>query len=379
MEAVSTPSNSRNRTKPVCLTDFQDQAKDSLSKIAYEYFSSGAENEETLRENREAFKRIKLRPRMLRGISHVNMSTTILGQPISMPVCIAPTAFHKMAHPHGELATARAAAQAGTCMTLTWAANSSIEDVAATAPAGVKWLLIYMMKDRELVKAWVRRAEESGFSGIVVTVDSPEGPKNYSIERNKFTLPSTLTIPNLGHKKYVLKSVDGNGNTKFVSAGNELFDGGVTWKSIDWLKKLSRLPIVLKGILTPEDARLAVEHGVDGIIVSNHGGRQLDGVQATIDALPEIVKAVQGKLEVYMDGGVRLGTDVFKALALGARAVFVGRPVIWGLAYKGEEGVRQVLELLREELRLAMILSGCGSLDDVTSSYVIPANQSARL
>ncbi|XP_001622504.2 2-Hydroxyacid oxidase 1 isoform X2 [Nematostella vectensis] len=348
--------------EPVCLDDFERLAKGSMSEKIYSFFASGADEARTIEENKEGFRRIKLRPRMLRGISDVDMRTTILGQPISMPICIAPTAMHRCAHPDGEIATVKAAGAADTCMALTIWTTTTLEEVAAAEPQALKWFLIYHLKEREQLTSLVRRAEKSGYKALVLVADAPDGgiPYHRSSKRNGRLLTKGKG-PQLVHMEHCQ------------------IDPSVSWESVYWLKSFTKLPIVLKGILTPEDARLAVEHGVDGIIVSNHGGRQLDGVQATIDALPEIVKAVQGKLEVYMDGGVRLGTDVFKALALGARAVFIGRPVIWGLAYKGEEGVRQVLELLREELRLAMILSGCGSLDDVTSSYVIPANQSARL
>ncbi|XP_001631007.2 2-Hydroxyacid oxidase 1 [Nematostella vectensis] len=352
--------------EPVCLDDIEALAGKNLNERSYAYFVSGAGEEDTLKENRQAFKRIKLRPRMLRGISHVDLRTSVLGHPISMPVCIAPVAVQKCAHPDGEIATVRAAAGQDIAMVLSMYGTSTFEEVTAASPQALKWFLIYILRDRHLFTSLVRRAENAGYQALVLNVDSPV----VSGLVNRRCLKAGRVIGQPGDPSLAL--LEDNDD-------NEIVEHVISWESVDWVKSVTRLPVVLKGILTPEDARLAVEHGIDGIMVSNHGGRQLDGVLASIEALPAISEAVQGKLEIFMDGGVRLGTDVFKALALGARAVFIGRPVIWGLGYKGEAGVRKVLGLLREELRLAMILSGCGSLADITRSHVITGRASSQL
>ncbi|XP_048581141.1 2-Hydroxyacid oxidase 1 [Nematostella vectensis] len=300
------------------------------------------------------------------GISSVDMSTTLLGHPVSMPIGISPTALHKIAHKDGEVATVKAAGSADTCMVLSIASTCTLEDVASASPHSPKWFLIYMLYDKEYLKSLIKRAEDCGFQAIVFVVDAPITGESYDGMRNRKRnipfLPPGITPPLLDFSK-----MKGKGNKNSFS---DVIEHNISWETVNWLKKQTKLPLVLKGIMTGEDAKLAVDHGVDAIIVSNHGGRQLDSVSATIDVLPEIVDAVQGKLEVYMDGGVRLGTDVFKALALGARAVFLGRAVIWGLACKGEEGVSYILELLREELRKAMWLSGCRSVGDISRNHV---------
>ncbi|CAH3122285.1 unnamed protein product [Porites lobata] len=354
-------------TEPVCLEDFESYARQNLPNHAFEFFAGGANEETTIRENVEAFKRLRIRPRVLCGISEVDLSTTVLGEKVSLPIGIAPTATQKLAHPDGEQATAKAASKAGTCMILSCVGSTSLEDVATMAPESVKWLQLYVLSSQEMTKKIVKRAEKEGYKAIVMTVDATvRGKRQKDVRNHSFLLPHLMNIPNVDPAKMAdaKRSSDFEKNKQrgsgfaFDNFAKTLFNKSITFETIDWLKSITKLPVLVKGILTADDARKAVQHGVDGIIVSNHGGRQLDCVPATIDVLPEIVDAVNGKVEVYVDGGIRLGTDVFKALALGARAVFIGRPAIWGLAYKGEEGVTKVLDILKEELEIAMILSG---------------------
>ena len=346
----------------VCLADLQRHAIKTLPKMVWDYYRSGANAEITLAENELAFQRYHILPRVLRSVGTVSLATSIQGHAISMPICVAPTAMHCMAHPDGEKATARAAMTLDTCMCLSTLSTTSLEDVARVDPAnkGIRWFQLYIYTDRDATLQLVRRAEQNNYRALAVTVDAPPLGMRYSDERNKFSLPPHLTLANFDSKdleKAKVKGKLGSGLSEYFSS---LLDDSLSWDSIEWLKSITSLPIIVKGIQTAEDAVLAVEHGVDGIWVSNHGARQLDTVPATIDILYEVVQAVDPKhTEIYMDGGVHYGTDVLKALALGARAVFVGRPALWGLAYDGEKGVVLMLELLRKELEMAMKLSGC--------------------
>ncbi|XP_048698500.2 2-Hydroxyacid oxidase 1 isoform X3 [Caretta caretta] len=296
---------------------------------------------------------------MLRDVSVMDLSTAVLGQKISMPICVGATAMQSMAHVDGEAATARACRSLGTGMMLSSWATSTIEEVAQAAPDGLHWLQLYIYKDREVTRSLVQRAERAGYKGIFVTVDTPLLGKRFDDIRNKFQLPPHLRMKNFDTNDLAFSSEKGYGeNSGLAVYVAQAIDPSIKWEDITWLRGLTSLPIVTKGILRADDAREAVKHGVNGILVSNHGARQLDGVPATIDVLPEIVEAVEGKAEVYLDGGVRKGTDVLKALALGAKAVFIGRPIIWGLVYQGEEGAKEVLQMLKEEFQLAMALSG---------------------
>ncbi|XP_043912482.1 hydroxyacid oxidase 1 [Protopterus annectens] len=356
--------------KPVCVEDFEQIAKQILSKPVYDYYRSGAGNQQTLADNVSAFSRWTLNPRVLRDVSVLDTSTTVLGQRISMPICVAPTAMQRMAHPAGETATVRACRSQGTGMILSTWATSSIEEVAEAAPDAVRWLQLYIYKDREVTKSLVLRAEQAGFKGIFLTVDTPYLGRRFDDVRNRFKLPPHLSMKNF--KSFDLAfSKSGYGEDSGLAVYvAESIDPSIKWEDISWLKSVTSLPIVAKGILRADDARKAVQCGVDGILVSNHGARQLDGVSATIEALPEIIEATEGKVEVFLDGGVRNGADALKALALGARAVFVGRPAVWGLAYKGEEGVHEVLQILKDEFRLAMALSGCSNVEEIDKSLV---------
>ncbi|KFP28755.1 Hydroxyacid oxidase 1, partial [Colius striatus] len=341
----------------VCIADFEKYAEKFLPKSVYDYYRSGADEQETLADNIAAFSRWKLYPRVLRDVSVMDLSTSVLGQKVSMPVCVAATAMQRMAHADGETATAKACHAIGTGMMLSSWATSSIEEVAEAAPSGLRWLQLYVYKDRELTRSLVRRAERAGYKGVFVTVDTPILGRRIDDVRNRFQLPPHLRKDfgeNSGLAVYVAETIDASLN----------------WEDIKWLRELTSLPIVVKGILRADDAKEAVKIGVNGILVSNHGARQLDGVPATIDVLPEIVEAVEGRVEVFLDGGVRKGTDVLKALALGAKAVFIGRPVLWGLAYQGEEGAKEVLRVLKEEFRLAMALTGCHKVEEIGRSLL---------
>ncbi|KAG0468745.1 hypothetical protein HPP92_018073 [Vanilla planifolia] len=350
------------------VSEYEPIAKEKLPKMVYDYYASGAEDQWTLKENREAFSRILFRPRILIDVSKIDMTTTILGFKISMPIMIAPTAMQKMAHPEGEYATARAASSAGTIMTLSSWATSSVEEVASTGP-GIRFFQLYVYRDRNVVAQLVRRAERAGFKAIALTVDTPRLGRREADIKNRFTLPPFLTLKNFeGLDLGKMDKSDDSGLASYV-AGQ--IDRTLSWKDVKWLQSITSLPILVKGVLTAEDASLAIQNGAAGIIVSNHGARQLDYVPATITALEEVVGAARGRVPVFLDGGVRRGTDVFKALALGASGVFIGRPVLFSLAAEGEAGVRKVLKLLRDEFELTMALSGCISLKDITRNHII--------
>ncbi|NXF12170.1 HAOX1 oxidase, partial [Smithornis capensis] len=373
--------------KPVCIADLEEYARTFLPRSVYDYYRSGADDQETLADNVAAFSRWKLYPRVLRDVSVMDLSTSVLGHKVSMPVCVSATAMQCMAHTDGEAATARACQATGTGMMLSSWATSSIEEVAEAAPAGLHWLQLYVYKDREVTESLVWRAERAGYRGIFITVDTPYLGRRINDVRNKFQLPPHLRLKNFSSSDLaVLSGKDLGETSKLAVYVAEAIDASINWEDIKWLRGLTSLPIVLKGILRADDAKEAVKLGVNGILVSNHGARQLDGVPATvstefvqkinraslfqIDILPEIVEAVEGKVEVFLDGGVRKGTDVLKALALGARAVFIGRPLLWGLTYKGEEGAKEVLQMLKEEFRLAMALTGCRRVEEIGRTLV---------
>ena len=339
----------------VNLADIETLGRLRLDRNALEYYVSGANDEVTLRENREGFRRLRLRPRMLVDVSHVDTQTEVLGLPVGCPVGIAPSAFHGLAHPDAELATARAAAAAGSVMTLSTFSNTPIEDVAGAA-AGRFWFQLYLYTDREVSAEIVRRAEAAGARALVLTVDAPFLGRREPNERHRFTLPPHLGVPNAGTREQ-LAQLESESGSQLVNYFQTLVDKTLGWNDLAWLRSVTTLPIVLKGILTAEDALLAAHHGCH-VWVSNHGGRQLDTAVSSIEALPEVVDAVGGRTEVYLDGGVTRGTDVVKAVALGARCVFLGRAALWGLAAGGEAGVRRTLDLLHEEVRLAMALCG---------------------
>lgn len=351
------------------LDDFETAAGERLPAAARDYVRGGAADEVTLRQNREAFNRWQLLPRVLRDVSRVDLEIELLGERISFPVLVAPTAFHSLAHGEGELATARAAARVGTVMVVSTMSSYRLEEIAAAA-AAPKWFQLYCYRDRSVTRALVERAEAAGYKAICLTVDLPRVGRRERDLRNRFSLPPGVSPRNFEDFLALDRLAADERSRAFERYIGELVDPSLTWEAVDWLGSVTRLPLVLKGILTPADARLAVEHGVQGIVVSNHGGRQLDTVPPTIEVLAEIADQVGDAAVVLMDGGVRRGTDVAKALALGARAVLVGRPCFYGLAVAGEEGVRRVLELLRAELELTLALLGCRNPKELTREYV---------
>jgi 4-hydroxymandelate oxidase len=351
---------------PISVADYERLAAIHLDAGPLGYFAGGAGDERTLRANVEAFTRWRLRPRVLVDVSAVNTATTILGAAVSMPVLVAPVALQRMAHADGEPGMARAAAAAGTIMTLSTIATSRPSEVAAAAPEAARWFQVYVLRDRGVTRALIDEAVAHGFRALVLTVDAPRAGRRERDFRTEFAVPAGIDMPAV---TAALGTTVGVTPQEFF----ELVDASLTWKSLERLAADSPLPIVLKGVHTGEDARLAAEHGAAGVVVSNHGGRQLDGVAATIDVLPEIVEAVGDRLEVLLDGGVRRGTDVLVALALGARAVLVGRPVLWGLVVDGERGARRVLELLRDEVELALTLLGATTPASVQAAHVAPA------
>ncbi|MEW5303511.1 MAG: hypothetical protein WDW36_006196 [Sanguina aurantia] len=452
-------------------------AKDKLPRMVYDYYRSGSHSESTLRENRAAFASYRILPRMLQDMSHVDLSSTLLGMPLSFPVMVAPMAMHGMAHPDGELATARAAAAAGVPFTLSTMATRSIAEVAATGHPSLIFQL-YVIRDRGLVTRWVREAEALGYTAIMVTVDAQRLGHREADERNSFHLPPGLELKNLtaletrtaspllqqtiqtatpsvtsdrrehdaapqASRSSTWDSAPQAAAAEAAAAGSssssspetagsdsrgaigamgaaafgsgpfsakrepatpqgragpapipckregshksglmQLFraqvDDSLSWDFIPWLKSVTSLPIILKGLLHPEDALLALHHKVDAIVVSNHGGRQLDCAPSALEMLPFIVEAVRGRIPVIMDGGIRRGTDIIKALALGARCVLLGRPLLYALSLGGQAGVRSALQLLRSELELSMALAGCRSLASITPALLRPANAAAE-
>ncbi len=343
-------------------------ARERLPGPAWDYFAGGAGDERTLHANRAGFEALALRPRMLVDVGDRRMATTLLGSPMAAPILVAPMAFQGLAHPDGELAMARAAAAAGLPMVVSTFATHSLEAVRAAAP-GPRWFQLYVHRDRELTLELVRRAHRAGYDALVLTVDVPEIGRRERDLRNRFRLAGTLRVANFAPaaSDALLAETHGSGLADFISGVRV---PTLSWQDLAWLRAAAPLPLVLKGILRADDARKALDHGADGIVVSNHGGRQLDSAIATIRALPDIAAAVGDRLLVLLDGGVRRGTDVLKALALGARAVLLGRPALWGLAAGGEAGATRVLELLKAELDLAMGLAGAPTLADVTADLV---------
>ena len=351
---------------PVNVDEFEALAREKLPHMVYDYYAGGAGDEWTLRENRAAFDRWVFLPRTLVDVSAVDLSTTVLGQPMATPIMVAPTAFQKLAHPDGELAMGRGCLVAGVTLVVSTIATTSLEEVAATGVP--RWFQLYVQKDRPLTEEVVRRAEAAGYTALVVTVDAPFLGRRERDERNQFTMPAEIRMANLRDLPVPTAEEGSSLQLQF-----QLIDPSLSWDDIAWLESLTSLPVLVKGIMTPEDATHALNAGCAGVVVSNHGGRQLDGAAATLDALPAVVDAVGDRGEVLVDGGVRRGQHVLKALALGARAVLVGRPVVWGLAADGEEGVRAVLQLLENELSLAMALAGMPTVDAVGRELVTRA------
>jgi 4-hydroxymandelate oxidase len=351
------------------LFDYEQEAERRIPPAHWGYIAGGANDEVTVGANRAAFDRLVIRYRTMIDVTTRNPATTVLGVPVSMPVLVAPTAMQKLAHADGECATARASRAAGTLMVTSTTATTRLNEVIDTSP-GPMWFQVYLYQDRGKSKAMIEEAVRSGYTGVMLTVDAPLLGRRERDIRSGFTLPSNLTIANAADAGMAVvpeASADASG---LMLHFRSLHDAALLPKDIAWVREVSGLPVIVKGIVRGDDAMRAVEHGASAIVVSNHGGRQLDTSIPSIMALPEVVDAVGEKVEVYVDGGIRRGTDVVKAIALGARAVMIGRPVLWGLAVNGETGVRDVLELLRNEIDLAMGLCGAPNISDLTRDLV---------
>jgi 4-hydroxymandelate oxidase len=351
------------------LHDLEPLAREKLAPSVYDFIAGGAEDEVSLRANRAAFEAIEFRPRVLVDVSQIDTATAVLGKPLPFPVILAPVALHRLVNPEGEVATAQGAAQAGATMILSTMSSVRMEEVAAAA-AGPKWFQLYCYSDRSVTERLVRRAEDAGFEALCLTVDVPRLGRRERDLRHPQGFPADVAPVNfLGEIDLGAVSEEAQA-TALAALTARLLDASLTWDTLAWLRSITKLPVLVKGVLTAEDALLAVEHGVSGIVVSNHGGRQLDGSPAGIRVLAEIADAVGGQAELIVDGGVRRGTDVAKALALGAKAVLIGRPYIWGLTIDGAAGVASVLEQLRLEFELAMALCGVTSAGQITRRLV---------
>ena len=347
---------------PLSIADYERLAEERLAAGPWAYLAGGSGDEWTLRENRAAFERWTFRPRVLCDVSEISTATTVLRAQLELPVLVAPVAYQELFDPDGECATARAAAAAGAGICVSTFSTRSHEEIAAVAPGLTHWCQLYVFRDRGVTREHLAGAADAGCSAVVLTVDTPRLAQRERDLRAGFEIPSALPLP---YARAAIGDAPQNPADQFA-----LLDASVSWRDLEWIASEGRLPVVLKGIVTAEDAKLAIEHGAAAVVVSNHGGRQLDGVPATLDALPEVVEAIDGRLEVYLDGGIRRGADVAKALALGARAVLAGRAAMFGLAAAGEDGVRHVLELLREELALTLCLLGCGSPEQLSRAHV---------
>ncbi|GLZ39790.1 alpha-hydroxy acid oxidase [Actinokineospora sp. NBRC 105648] len=352
--------------KPIRVEDYSAHAKATLAGDVLGYLDGGAGSEWTLRANLAAYERMTVRPRVLVDVARCDTGTTLLGTGLSAPIGIAPMAYHRLVHDEGEAATARAAAAAGVLFVASMFASTGLAEMAAAG--GPQWMQLYWLRDRGALLGFVERTRAAGFGALVLTVDAPRVARRPRDARNGFTLPAHVRAVNLDPEVMATSHVAESGSSALERHSRERFDPRITWADLGWLRERAGLPLVLKGILTTEDAELAVAHGVDAIVVSNHGGRQLDGAPATLDVLPEVVAQVAGRIPVLVDGGVRTGTDVLKAVALGASTVLVGRPALWALAHSGADGVADLLGILRAELDEAMALAGRPRLADLDRS-----------
>jgi 4-hydroxymandelate oxidase len=351
------PSQGDLASRFLTLADFESEAEKHLPPEVWGYVAGGAGDEISLRANSAAFDRIFLRPRVLRDVLPVELSVSLFGLHLPFPIFLAPTAYHRTVHPDGELATARGASIHGLPFVVSTSTTTAVDQIRAVSSAPL-WFQLYVQTDRQFTQEIVARAEDAGCHALCVTVDTPTLGPRIRQQRSGFKLPAELQTPHV-YDQAVRQSAIGPYGRKVV-----------TWNDIDWLLSISKKPVLLKGILNPDDANEAVRRGVHGVIVSNHGGRNLDTVPATIDALPSVVDRVAGRVPILVDGGVRRGTDVFKCLAFGAAAVLVGRPYLYGLALAGAEGVARVSEILRSELELAMILCGCARISDIDRTFI---------
>lgn len=341
---------------PATISDYRLLAKHKLPKQIFDFIDSGSCNEITKQNNRDAFDTIKIRPFCLRDVSCIDSSIQLLGYELSSPIMIAPTAFHQLLAEQGEVSTAKAAKTCTIPMIVSSMSNRSLEDIAAYSMHDALWLQIYIFKNRTLTEELIQRAEKAGYKGILVTVGVPVTGKRDRDVRNQFMLPRELSTGNF--KSTV------NNEVLYNFTAHEL-DPSLTWSDIEWVLSITKLPVILKGILNPLDAEKACQLKISGLVVSNHGGRQLDTAEAAINALPDIVKVVNGRVKVLLDGGIERGTDIFKAIALGADALLLGRSVLWALAVNGEKGVEAMLNMLKEEFETTMKLTGCCSIQEI--------------
>jgi 4-hydroxymandelate oxidase len=342
-------NTSANLSGMINLFDFEALAAHKMTQMAYEYVASGAADEFTVRWNRQAFDNLKINPTLLTDVRQLDTRVSLFGQELPYPIMIAPTAYHKIMHPEGELATARGAGAAEAVYVVSSFTTTPLEEIAKVATQPL-WLQLYVRDDRSFTKDLIQKAEHEGYRALCVTVDTPVAGVRNRQQRVNFSLPEGVHTPHMADAFALTKSL--------------------TWKDIEWIKSFTKIPVLLKGILNPSDAEKAIEAGVSGIIVSNHGGRNLDTVPSTIEALPRIAEKVNNRVPLLVDGGIRRGTDVLKALALGANAVLVGKPVCFGLACGGAEGVTKVLEILRHEFELAMALTGKTTIADIDGSVI---------
>jgi 4-hydroxymandelate oxidase len=353
-----------NTEEILSLSELDILAEGQMSAMARAYVSGGAADELTLRANCEDWQRIRLKPRVLVDVSQLNLATKVLEQQFPLPILLAPAAFHRLCHPEAEMATMQGANQAGAGMVLSSLSTISVEEVAGAAKHPV-WFQLYTQVDRGLTEQMVLRAEAAGCKAICVTVDTPVLGARHREARSHFTLPADFKLPNLNLGSTSHRPIRG-------AIYSELLNPTLTWNDIEWLRSITRVPVLLKGVLNPDDAVRAIDVGVAGVIVSNHGARNLDTLPSTAEALPRIAEKVRGRLPLLVDGGIRRGTDVLKALALGAQAVLIGRPYLYGLAVAGAEGVARVINILRNELMMAMALTGRTSIAQIDRSVLWP-------
>jgi 4-hydroxymandelate oxidase len=350
--------------EPICLADFEPLAKAKMSAMGWEFVTAGAGDELTVQWNKEAYRRIRLKPRVLVDVSKLDTHVTLFGQEHAFPILLAPTAAQKLTHAEGELATARGAGAAGATLVVGSFSTTSLEDVAAVAK-GPLWFQLYAQTDHGFTRDLVQRVEAGGYRALCLTVDSPVAGARNRETRADVKLPP---LPNLKGLKGV--GSEGGFRTGSLDIFSSVLDAALSWKDVEWLLSFAKIPLLVKGVLNPEDADRAVKAGVAGIMVSNHGGRNLDTVPATIDALPQVADKVAGRVPVFVDGGIRRGTDVLKALALGANAVLIGRPYLYGLGAAGEAGVTKVINILQREFQMAMVLTGRTTIGSIDRSVI---------
>ncbi|WP_028813708.1 alpha-hydroxy acid oxidase [Streptomyces flavidovirens] len=352
------------------LYEYRAAAKERLDGPVWDFLEGGSGTESMLSAGRAALDRLRLRPRCLVDVSACDPSVSLLGSRLAAPLGIAPMAYHQLAHPEGEVATARAAGAAGALLTVSMFASRTLEDIAAAA-TGPLWLQLYWLRRRESLVDLVRRAEDAGYEALVLTVDAPRVAHRPRDARNGFAVPAGIRAANMDPSVMSTSHGGTAGESAIARHSKEQFDPSITWEDLAWLRERTSLPLVLKGVLAREDAELAVKYGVDGLVVSNHGGRQLDFAIPAVDALPEIAEAVDGRCRLILDGSIRHGADIAKALCLGADAVFIGRPALWGLAHSGSAGVSSVLQVLLDEFEEVMALMGAAHVRDFGNSAIV--------